>query len=92
MLEGRQFTLCTDHKPLTSVLTKAAESWTARQCRHLSYISEFTNDIRHMAGTDNVVADTMSPPPGDRDSGSSGGHTPVTGLCRHTRVPRQPGG
>ncbi len=63
MLEGRRFTLYTDHKPLTFALTKAAVPWTARQCRHLSYISEFTNDIRHVAGTDNVVADTMSRPP-----------------------------
>jgi cleavage and polyadenylation specificity factor subunit 1 len=63
MLEGRRFTLYTDHKPLTFALTKAVEPWTARQCRHLSYISEFTNDIRHVAGIDNVVADTMSRPP-----------------------------
>ncbi len=34
MLEGRRFTLYTDHKPLTFALSKAAEPWTARQCRH----------------------------------------------------------
>jgi len=63
MLEGRRFTLYTDHKPLTFALTKAAEPWTPRQCRHLSYVAEFTNDIRHIAGLDNVVADTLSRPP-----------------------------
>jgi transposase InsO family protein len=63
MLEGRRFTLYTDHKPLTFALSKVAEPWTARQSRHLSYIAEFTSDIRHIAGLDNVVADTLSRPP-----------------------------
>ncbi len=63
MVEGRRFTLYTDHKPLTFALAKAAEPWTARQCRHLSYIAEFTSDIRHVAGAENVVADTLSRPP-----------------------------
>jgi len=63
MLEGRRFTLFTDHKPLTYALVKAAEPWTARQCRHLSYVAEFTSDIRHIGGTDNVVADMLSRPP-----------------------------
>jgi len=63
MLEGRRFTLYTDHMPLTYALSKAAEPWTPRQCRHLSYVAEFTGDIRHIAGQDNVVADTLSRPP-----------------------------
>jgi len=63
MVEGRSFTLYTDHKPLTFALSKAAEPWSARQCRHLSYIAEFTSDIRHISGVSNVVADTLSRPP-----------------------------
>jgi hypothetical protein len=59
MLEGRPFALYTDHKPLTLALSKAAEAWTARQSRHLSYVAEF----RHISGADNVVADTLSRPP-----------------------------
>ena len=39
MLEGRLFTLYTDHKPLTYALSKAAEAWTARQRRHLSSVT-----------------------------------------------------
>jgi hypothetical protein len=35
MLEGRQFILYTDHKPLTHALAKAVELWTARQSKHL---------------------------------------------------------
>jgi cleavage and polyadenylation specificity factor subunit 1 len=63
MVEGRAFTLYTDHRPLTFALSKAAEAWTARQSRHLSFIAEFTSDIRHIAGEDNVVADSLSRPP-----------------------------
>jgi hypothetical protein len=62
MLEGRRFTLYTDHKPLTFALSKAAEPWIPRQCRHLSYMAKFTSDIRHIAGQENVVADTLSRP------------------------------
>ena len=58
-----RFTLYTDHKPLTHALAKAAEPWTARQSRHLSYLAEFTNDIRHISGVDTVVADSLSRPP-----------------------------
>jgi hypothetical protein len=64
MLEGRQFTLFTDHKPLTTAIRRTTEPWTAKQCRQLAYIAEFTSDIQHIAGTDNVVADTLSRPPG----------------------------
>ena len=60
MLEGRRFTLYTDHKPLNFALSKAAEPWTPHQCRHLSYVAKFTSDIRHVAGQDNMVADTLS--------------------------------
>jgi hypothetical protein len=60
MLEGNPFTLYTDHKPLTFALSKVAEPWTARQQRQLSFLSEFTSDIQHVAGKDNVVADALS--------------------------------
>ena len=33
-----------------------------RQTRHLSYIAEFSSDIRHVRGEHNVVADTLSRP------------------------------
>jgi len=63
MLEGRQWTLYTDHKPLTFALGKVAEPWSAMQSRRLSYIAEYTSDIRHVTGKDNVVADMLSRPP-----------------------------
>jgi len=62
-LEGRPFHILTDHKPLTHALHRVSPAHTARQERHLAYIAEFTSDIRHVAGRENVVADTLSRPP-----------------------------
>ena len=59
-LEGRSFTMFTDHKPLVGAMSKASDLWTARQQRHLAHISEFCTDIRHISGKDNVVADCLS--------------------------------
>ncbi|KAJ8366492.1 hypothetical protein AAFF_G00353450 [Aldrovandia affinis] len=36
------------------------EPWSARQQRQLAFVSEFTTDIQHAAGKDNVVADCLS--------------------------------
>ena len=52
MLEGRRFTLFTDHKPLTAALRRSSEPWTDKQCRQLTYITEFTSDIQHIASAD----------------------------------------
>ena len=60
LLEGRTFTAFTDHKPLTFAMAKVSEPWSARQQRHLAYVSEFTTDIQHVAGKNNVVADCLS--------------------------------
>ena len=60
LLEGRSFTAYVDHKPLTYAMSKVSEPWSARQQRHLAAISEFTTDIRHVAGKSNSVADCLS--------------------------------
>jgi RNase H-like domain found in reverse transcriptase/Integrase zinc binding domain len=62
MLAGQPFVIYTDHKLLTQALHRSSEPWTARQCRHLSYVAEFTSDVWHVAGVDNVVANTLSRP------------------------------
>ena len=59
-LEGRQFQVLTDHKPLTYALNTRSDRHSPRQARHLDYISQFTSTIRHVHGTDNVVADALS--------------------------------
>ncbi len=82
MLEGRRFMLFTDHKPLTTAVRRMTEPWTAKQCRQLAYIAEFTSDIQHIAGSDNVVADTLSRPPSRQRFGvSPAQHSP----CRPGR-------
>ena len=63
MLEGRQFIMFTDHKPLVTALHKQSEPWSARQQRHLAYISEYSTDIRHIEGKNNITADCLSRAP-----------------------------
>ena len=58
-VEGREFYILTDHKPLTFVL-QTNHNHSPRQLRHLEYISQFTSDIHHVKGSDNSVADALS--------------------------------
>ena len=62
MVDGIPFTVYTDHKPLTFACSKPTDQWTPTQQRRLSFISEFTTDIRHIAGKANTVADALSRP------------------------------
>ncbi|CAG7719774.1 unnamed protein product [Allacma fusca] len=60
MLEGREFQIFTDHKPLTFAFQQKLEKASPRQLRQLDFISQFSTDIRHVSGEKNVVADTLS--------------------------------
>ena len=60
MLEGRNFTLFTDHKPLTYALKSKPDRHSPREIRHLDFVSQFTSDIRHVSGKDNIPADALS--------------------------------
>lgn len=60
ILEGQHCTIYTDHKPLTYAFQQRKEKLPPPQLRQLSFIAQFTTDIRHITGTDNVTADTMS--------------------------------
>ncbi|UYV65536.1 hypothetical protein LAZ67_3004622 [Cordylochernes scorpioides] len=59
-LEGRDFTIFTDQKPLIYAFQQNLEKASPRQVRQLRYISQFTTSIRHISGKDNMVADTLS--------------------------------
>ncbi|GFW65898.1 retrovirus-related Pol polyprotein from transposon 297 [Trichonephila clavipes] len=60
MLEGREFIIYTDQKPLTYAFKQKPDKCTPRQLRHLGYISQFSTDIRYVVGTENKVADALS--------------------------------
>ena len=47
-IEGRRFHIYTDHKPLTFALASSSERWTPRQQRHLTFVAEYTTDVRHV--------------------------------------------
>ena len=59
-LEGRKFTIFTDHRLLTFAMAKSSEPWSHRQARQLEYISQYSTDIQHVAGAENAVADALS--------------------------------
>ena len=61
-LEGRNFFVNTDHKPLTFVMSSVTERASLRQTRHLAFIAEFTTDIRYVKEETNFVADALSRP------------------------------
>ena len=61
-LEAHPFVMFTDHKPLVQAFTKQADLWSPCQQHHLSYISEFSTNIQHVAGQSNIVVDSLSHP------------------------------
>ncbi|KAL1446948.1 hypothetical protein WDU94_003629 [Cyamophila willieti] len=60
MLEGRNFTILTDHKPLSFAFRQNSERSSPRQHRHLDFIGQFTTDIQYVSGSQNLPADLCS--------------------------------
>lgn len=60
MLEGRSFTIATDHKPLIFAFDQKLSKASPRQLRYLDLISQFTTRIIHLPGVQNVTADALS--------------------------------
>ncbi|GFX03600.1 hypothetical protein TNCV_2111721 [Trichonephila clavipes] len=60
MLEARDFTAFTDHKPLTYAFRQKSDKCSPRQIRQLDFISQFTTNIVHIPGSDNIAADVLS--------------------------------
>ena len=59
-VEGRQFHILTDHKPLTYLSSFHSSNHSPRRVRQCDYILQFTADVRHVKGSDNSVADALS--------------------------------
>lgn len=59
LIAGREFTIYTDHKPIVGAINSKCER-SPRQSRHLDFIAQFSTDIRHVKGIENVVADALS--------------------------------
>lgn len=59
-LEGQQFSIYTDHKPLSFAFSQRPEKASPRQLRQLDYIGQHTTDIRYVRGTENITADVLS--------------------------------
>ena len=59
-LEGRDFHILTDHKPLIYALSSWLDRHSPQQVRHLDFISQFTTDLRHVQGSANAAADALS--------------------------------
>lgn len=60
LLEGRQFTIFTDQKPLVYAFQQKNEKASPRQLRQLDFIAQFSTNIKHITGTGNIVADLFS--------------------------------
>nr|CTR11708.1 unnamed protein product [Calliphora vicina] len=59
-VEGREFSVHTDHKPLIFAFSQKPEKASPRQLRQLNFIGQFTTNFKHVKGTENVVADAFS--------------------------------
>ena len=60
LVEGRDFIIFTDHKPLTFAFHQDLNKCSPRQFRYLDFIAQFTTNIQHVSGINNVVADALS--------------------------------
>lgn len=60
MLEGRNFIIFTDHKPLTSVCRQNPDKVSQWQFHQLDFISQFSMDKWDITGQENIDANTLS--------------------------------
>ncbi|MEE3023034.1 MAG: reverse transcriptase family protein, partial [SAR324 cluster bacterium] len=80
MVEGRAFTLYTDHQSLVPSLFKKTDAPTSRQTNQLSEIAEYTTDIRYLEGKSNFVADALSRPNGENAAEKKKQAVPISAV------------
>ncbi|MEL7426918.1 MAG: reverse transcriptase domain-containing protein, partial [Bacteroidota bacterium] len=76
-VEGVKINVYTDHKSIIDALEKPLDRPIAKEARQLSYIASFNPNVRHIKGTDNVVADALS-----RGDGEAGGTQRINSVRR----------
>lgn len=59
-VEGRNFIIYCDHKPLVFAFQKKFEKCSPRQARQLDFISQFSTDMKYIPGVNNGPADALS--------------------------------
>ena len=87
MLEGRPFTIYTDHQSLVPSIGKKTDAPTARQRNQLAEIAEYTTDIRYLEGKANVVADALSRPNGEEPAKSAFSKPPTVSNVETVDIP-----
>lgn len=60
IFEGKPVTIFTDHKTLLYAFQQHPERASPWQFRRSDFIGQFTSDIRHVSGQQNIVADMLS--------------------------------
>jgi len=60
ILETSEFEIYTDHKPITFAFKQRLDKASPRQIRQLDFISQYSTNIIHISGWDNVIADALS--------------------------------
>ena len=60
ILEGREFVIRTDHRPLIYAAQQRSDKASPRQQRQLDFILQFQVTFQHDSGKDNIVADALS--------------------------------
>jgi cleavage and polyadenylation specificity factor subunit 1 len=60
MREARHFVVITNHKPLTYTFQQKRDRCSPWQFNHRDFVAQFTTDIQHNSGQDNVVANAVS--------------------------------
>ena len=86
LIEGHAFTIFTDQQALVPSMNKKSDPLTARQTYQLACVSEYTTDIRYIEGKANVVADTLSRPPGCEKKDISAVATPEASSTNESSI------